>query len=56
VQPDADALVGLAQVSLAVGEPEEALALAQDALVLDPESDRARTLVAACSGRLAVAA
>ena len=47
--PDADALVGLAQVSFAVGEPEEALALAQNALALDPASSRARTLIGACA-------
>ena len=47
--PDADALVGLAQVSFAVGEPGEALALARDALAIDPDSSRARKLIGACA-------
>ena len=46
---DADALLGLAQVSFAVGEPGEALALARDALAIDPDSSRARKLIGACA-------
>lgn len=54
--PDADALIGLAQVSFAGGEPADALELAREALRLDPTSLRARSLVTSCAGRLAPAA
>jgi tetratricopeptide (TPR) repeat protein len=45
--PDAAALIGLAQVALAQGWREDALALGREALELDPGNDAAERLVAA---------
>lgn len=53
---DADALVGLAQISFALEEPQEAIGLAREALQLEPASGRALAVIAACERSLAVAA
>jgi tetratricopeptide (TPR) repeat protein len=53
--PDADALVGLAQIAFADGESDDALDFARQALLLDPGSAPARTIVEACVQRRAVA-
>ena len=54
--PDVDALVGLAQIALADGEPDDALAFARRALGLDAISAPALAVVEACARRRAVAA
>jgi tetratricopeptide (TPR) repeat protein len=48
-RPDARALVGLAQVALAHGLPEDAATFAGEALGLDPASVEARALLAHCA-------
>jgi len=52
--PDARSLVGLAQVALAQGLPEDAAVFAEEALALAPDSVEARRLHEAAAGRVAV--
>jgi tetratricopeptide (TPR) repeat protein len=47
-EPDARALSGLARVALAHGQVEEAAVFADQALILDPESEPARRVLALC--------
>jgi hypothetical protein len=56
VAPDARALVGLAQVAAARGLDEDALALAGDALALEPGNADAARILAGIGARVAVAA
>jgi tetratricopeptide (TPR) repeat protein len=56
VAPDAPALVGLAQVAVAQGLQEDALALAADALALEPGNAEAARIHAAIAGRIAAPA
>jgi hypothetical protein len=50
--PDADAFIGLAQVALAGGVPEDALQFAATALELEPANAPAQRLVEAAQARL----
>jgi hypothetical protein len=45
-EPDARALLGLARVAAAHGMPEDAATFAAQSLVLDPDNDAARALLA----------
>lgn len=54
--PDADALVGLAQIALADGETGDALAFARQALELDPLAAPAHAVIEACGRHRAIAA
>jgi hypothetical protein len=56
VAPDARALVGLAQVAAARGLDEDALALAGDALALEPGNADAARILTGVGARVAVAA
>jgi tetratricopeptide (TPR) repeat protein len=52
-EPDARALLGLARVAAAHGMPEDAATFAAQSLVLDPDNDAARSLLASSAAPVA---